>query len=251
MFKAVISDVKLWRSLLAAVSTLVEEADFNATPEGVKLRSMDPSHVAMVDFEWPKNAFEQYECPETTKIRVSLTSMLKLLRRVGSNESLEMSYDKEAKKLNMSLKGNILRKFTMSTMEPSEEEVPTPKLDFNSKIKLATKSLSDIIEDAQAVSENVRLETMKEKFVVNVAGELSSAVIELEKSSEVMFELDVKEPSKSTYNLSYLAGIVKTGASASEVVSLEFSTNMPIKIEFELPQKGHLLYYLAPRIEPE
>ncbi len=59
MFKASISDARLWKNLLAAISTLIEEADFNATPEGIKLRSMDPSHVAMVDFEWQKTAFEE------------------------------------------------------------------------------------------------------------------------------------------------------------------------------------------------
>jgi hypothetical protein len=26
---------------------------------------------------------------------------------------------------------------------------------------------------------------------------------------------------------------------------------MPIKVEFEMPQQGRLLYYLAPRIEAE
>jgi len=26
---------------------------------------------------------------------------------------------------------------------------------------------------------------------------------------------------------------------------------MPIKVEFEIPQQGRLLYYLAPRIEAE
>ena len=53
--------------MLAAISTLIEEADFNAAPEGIKLRSMDPSHVAMVDFEWNKSAFQEYTLPSTNE----------------------------------------------------------------------------------------------------------------------------------------------------------------------------------------
>jgi len=34
-------------------------------------------------------------------------------------------------------------------------------------------------------------------------------------------------------------------------VTVEFSTNMPIRLEFDIPQQGRLLYYLAPRIEAE
>ena len=58
LFKATMNDARLFRNLIGAISSLIEEADFNATPEGIKLRSMDPSHIAMVDFEWPKAAFD-------------------------------------------------------------------------------------------------------------------------------------------------------------------------------------------------
>jgi proliferating cell nuclear antigen len=251
VFKASVSDAKLWKNLLAAISTLIEEADFNATPDGIKLRSMDPSHVAMVDFEWQKTAFEEYACQEATKIRVNIASMLKLLKRVGSDEILEMLYDEKSRKLNLTLKGKMMRKFTMPTLDPAQEEVPTPKITFSSKVKLTTSTLRDIIDDVQAVSDNVKLETTPEKLIAAATTELSSAVIELEKASEMLIELDVKEPSKATFNLNYLSEITKAGASTSEIVTVEFSTNMPIRLEFDIPQQGRLSYYLAPRIEAE
>jgi proliferating cell nuclear antigen len=251
VFKASVSDAKLWKNLLAAISTLIEEADFNATPDGIKLRSMDPSHVAMVDFEWQKTAFEEYTCQEPTKIRVNIASMLKLLKRVGSDEILEMLYDEKTRKLNLTLKGKMMRKFTMPTLDPAQEEVPTPKITFNSKVKLTTSTFRDIIDDVQAVSDNVRLETTSEKLTAAATTELSSAMIELEKASEMIIELDVKEPSKATFNLNYLSEITKAGASTSEIVTVEFSSNMPIRLEFDIPQQGRLSYYLAPRIEAE
>src|SRR6266566_3462961 len=66
MFKATMNDARLFRNLIGAISSLIEEADFNASPDGIKLRSMDPSHIAMVDFEWPKTAFDTYECNAPT-----------------------------------------------------------------------------------------------------------------------------------------------------------------------------------------
>ena len=251
MFKASVSDAKLWKNLLAAISTLIEEADFNATPDGIKLRSMDPSHVAMVDFEWQKTAFEEYTCQEPTKIRVNIASMLRLLKRVSSDEILEMLYDEKTRKLNLTLKGKMMRKFTIPTLDPAQEEVPTPKITFNSKVKLTTSTFRDIIDDVQAVSDNVRLETTPEKLIAAATTELSSAVIELEKASDMLIELDVREPSKATYNLNYLSEITKAGASTSEIVTVEFSSNMPIRLEFDIPQQGRLSYYLDPRIEAE
>ena len=207
--------------------------------------------MAMVDFEWQKTAFEEYTCQEPTKIRVNIASMLKLLKRVGSDEILEMLYDEKTRKLNLTLKGKMMRKFTIPTLDPAQEEVPTPKITFNSKVKLTTSIFRDIIDDVQAVSDNVRLETTPEKLIAAATTELSSAVIELDKASEMLIELDVKEPSKATFNLNYLSEITKAGASTSEIVTVEFSSNMPIRLEFDIPQQGRLSYYLAPRIEAE
>jgi len=251
MFKAAFADARVWKNLLTAISTLIEEADFEVAPDSIKLRSMDPSHVAMVDFELQSSAFESYSCTAPLKIRMNTNSMLKLLRRVGSDEHLEIVYDEATKKIEMTLKGKLLRKFTMPTLEPAEEEVPTPKLTFNTRIKMLASGLRDMIEDSQAISDTVRLESTAEKFIVNASGELSSAVIELEKGSEALLDLEVKEPSKATFNLNYLTEIIKAGSTASEVVTVEYATNMPVRIQFEMPQQGRLQYYLAPRIEAE
>jgi proliferating cell nuclear antigen len=251
MFKASFADAKIWKNLLTAISRLIEESDFEITPDAMRLRSMDPSHVAMVDFELQNSAFESYSCTAPLKIRVNMNSMLKLLRRVGSDEHLEIVYDEGTKKIEMTLKGKMMRRFTMPTLEPAEEEVPTPKLTFNTRVKMIAGSFRDMIEDSQAISDNVKFESNVQKFVVNASGELSTATIELEKGSEALLDLEVKEPSKATFNLNYLAEIIKAGSTASEVVTVEYSTNMPVRIQFEMPQQGRLQYYLAPRIEAE
>ncbi len=250
LFKATINDARVWRNLLAAISTLIEETDFNAAPEGIKLRSMDPSHVAMVDFEWNKSAFEEYSCLQPTKIRLNVSDIVKKLRGAGSDR-LEIAYDETTRKLNMVIKGKWKTTFTLPTLDPGDEEVPTPKIAFNTKIKMVSSSFKEIIDQIQTVSDNVRLESAQEKFTAEAVTELSGAKIELEKGSDVLLELDVKEPCKATYNLNYLSEISKAGAMASELVTLEFSTNMPVKLEYEMPQQGKLLYYLAPRIEAE
>jgi proliferating cell nuclear antigen len=251
VFKAVVQDAKIWKNLLTAISTLIEEADFNTTEEGLKLRSMDPSHVAMVDFEWSKEAFEEYVCDKPTNIRVNITTMLKLLRRSKSEESLEISYDEESKKVELTLRGKILKKFTMPTLESVEEEVPTPKLSFNARVKLMSETLKEIVEDSETVSDNISFKAKEDKLLVKASSELSNVGMELSKTDGALLELDIKEDSDATFNLNYFGQMVKAGSATSEVATIEFSTNMPIRLEFEMSQQGKLMYYLAPRIEAE
>ncbi len=251
MFKAKINDAKLWKNLLTAVSTLIEEADVNTTEEGIRLRAMDPSHVAMIDLEWSKMAFDDYQCDKSTTVRINIDSMLRLLRRIKSGETLEMNFNEETKEMTFILKSKVTKKFIMPTLTPTGEEVPTPKITFNSRIGINSGGLREIMEDAKTVSDHAKLETKTDRLFVNASSELSSANIEVTKENNVLLEIDVKENAVATYNLNYLTEMVKAGSALSETAILEFSTNMPIKIEFEIPEKGKLVYYLAPRIEVE
>jgi proliferating cell nuclear antigen len=251
MFKIKVADAKLLRDMVTSISILVDEATFKIDPEGLKLRAMDPSRVAMVDFEWPKTVFEEYECAEPTKMCINISELLKLLKRAGKDEVVELSLDEKTGRLQVKITGKYARNFTMPTLEASEEEVPTPKLTFNVRAKATTNGLSQAIEDAQLVSDHVRIEADAEKIIFNAAGDLMGATISIQKGSDTLLDLEAKEPSKATFSLSYLSEIIKAAAATSEIATLEFSSDMPVKLDFQQTKEGKLTFYLAPRIETE
>ena len=132
-----------------------------------------------------------------------------------------------------------------------EDEVPTPRVTFNAKVTLTADGLRRSLEDVALVSDHVRMETDGEKFMMSAKGDIMGANIELKKGSDALLSLEVKEPSRATYPLSYLSDIVKAASATSDVVALEFSTDMPVRLDFKQPYDGSLIYYLAPRIEVE
>jgi proliferating cell nuclear antigen len=77
------------------------------------------------------------------------------------------------------------------------------------------------------------------------------ANITVQKGSDTLLDLEVKEPSKATFSLSYLAEIVKAASATSDIATLEFSSDMPIKLDFQQTKEGRLSFFLAPRIENE
>ena len=251
MFKAKMADAKLLKDMMGAISILVDEATFDLTPEGIKLRAMDPSRVAMVDFEWPKAVFDEYLCDENMKMCINISEMLKLLRRTGKDESVELSLDDKTGKLKIAIKGTYSRTFNMPTLEAMDEEVPTPKVTFNVSAKTTTQGLREAIEDASLVSDHVRIEANDDKITMNASGDIMGANIEFTKGDDVLLEMTAKEASKATFSLSYLSEIVKASVPTSEIVMIEFSTDMPIKLDFQQEKDGKLKFFLAPRIEVE
>lgn len=251
MFKLKVADAKLLRDMITSLSILVDEATFKLDPEGLKLRAMDPSRVAMVDFEWPKTIFEEYACTEPSKMCINISELLKLLKRTSKDETVELSLEDRTGRLQVKITGKYARNFTMPTLEASEEEVPTPKITLNARVKATTQGLSQAIEDAQLVSDHVRIEVDNEKLVFSAAGDLMGATITLQRGSDALLDLEAKEPSKATFSLSYLAEIIKTASATSDIATMEFSSDMPIKLDFQQAQEAKLTFFLAPRIETE
>jgi proliferating cell nuclear antigen len=251
LFKVRVADAKTLKDMITALSTLVDEASFDLSPDGIKLRAMDPSRVAMVDFEWPKTVFDEYTCSGAMKMCINISELLKLLRRSGKDESVELALEEKTGRLKITIKGNYTRTFNMPTLEAMEEEVPTPKVTFNVKAEVTTEGVRQALEDALLVSDHVRIEANNEKLTMNASGDLMGANIELKKGGVALLNLETKAPSKATFSLSYLSEIVKAAAATSEIATVEFSTDMPVRLDFRQPHEGKLSYFLAPRIEVE
>jgi proliferating cell nuclear antigen len=251
LFKIKIVDAKIFRDAITAISTLVDEGTFNINSDGIKLRSMDPSRVAMVDFEIKKTVFEKYTSDEDTKICFNLKELLKLLKRAGKDEIVEMFLDDNTKQFVIAIQGKYKRTFRMPTLEASEEDVPTPKIEFNAKVTLTTDGLRQSIEDISLVSDHIRMETDGKRVIMSAKGDIMGANVELTKESDSLLFLEAKEISKSTFPLSYFSEIVKGANTTSDIVTLEFSTDMPIRLDFKPIYNGRLVYFLAPRIEVE
>ncbi|MCK4952646.1 proliferating cell nuclear antigen (pcna) [Candidatus Bathyarchaeota archaeon] len=251
MFRIRVTDAMLLRDMITAISTLLDEATFDISTGGIKLRAMDPSRVAMVDFEWPKKIFDEYVCSETMKLCLNISELLKLLKRARREESVELSLEEKTNRLQITIKGKYLRTFNMPTLEPIEEEVPIPKVTFNAKAEITTEGLRQAIEDVSLVSDHVRIEIDDEKITMRATGDLMGATIELKKGDVAFLGVETKEVSIANFSLSYLVEIIKAAAATSEIATMEISTDMPIRLDFKQQQEGKLSFYLAPRIDVE
>jgi proliferating cell nuclear antigen len=248
LFEVEISRIEPFRNLVKALSVIVEEGTFNIDEAHMKLLAMDPSHVAMVDFELPSEFFDKYSCEGEPRLSFNIGEFLKFLDRVDRDEHVAIKLDEEGARLTIRCKsGGHTRRFAMPILEPLDEEVPQPNIFFKASARILTQSLRRSIRDASLVSEHVRIEVQKDALTISATGDMGEALSEWRKDSDELLELKTEEESKATFTLSYLQDIVNAVSASSEVATIELLTDMPIKMDFELPQ-GQLIYYLAPLI---
>jgi proliferating cell nuclear antigen len=244
--KMVLSDAKIWKNIIESL-TLLDEANFIASERGIELRAMDPSRVAMVDFFLPANAFETYECTDTTRLGINLDEMTQIMRRSGTSDELTMELEGTSK-LVMTFKGQNVRSFGISLLDLGDSEYPAPTIESKAKVKLTAEALQQAVKDAEIIGDHIRIVTDDNGITLSASSETKDVMIFIEKDSDVIAEFNVKEESSAMYSLSYLTEMTKA-IKASELVMLAFSASMPIQLEFPIVAGGKLTYYLAPRIE--
>jgi len=58
-----------------------------------------------------------------------------------------------------------------------------------------------------------------------------------------------KADSTGTYSLEYLNPVIKAVGNTAGLVTCEFSSAKPLRIEFKVANIGRIHFYLAPRVE--
>jgi proliferating cell nuclear antigen len=248
LFEVEVSSIEPFRNLVKALAAVVDEGCFNVDESHISLLTMDPSHVAMVDFELPREFFDEYRCDGEPRIFIKIDEFLKFLDRVERDERVKISLDEERARLVIRcIRQGHSRRFTMPILEPLDEEVPQPKIFFKSSARILTQSLRRAIRDADLVSEHVKIEVADDMLKMSAVGDIGSAFSDWERGADELLELKAEEDSGATFTLSYLRDIINSAGVSTEVATLELTTDMPLRMDFELPQ-GKLVYYLAPVI---
>ena len=235
-----------WKAIISAISTLVEEATFEATVEGVSFRGMDPSHVALIDISWPNSAFEKYSCDGDIKFGVRIDEFSKLIKRAEKKDGIEINISDD-NMLHVSVGKN--KKYKMRLIESSASDTPLPKIDYDSKITLSSSRLDKILGDIDVVSDYLSIKTTQKNVEFSGKGDAGEATINLEKDTEDVEEISVSQESSGTYSLEYLDPIVKALGGTADTIICEFSSEKPLRIEFKVTNIGRIHFYLAPRVE--
>ena len=235
-----------WKAIISAISTLVEEATFEATVEGVSFRGMDPSHVALIDISWPNSAFEKYSCDGDIKFGVRIDEFSKLIKRAEKSDGVEINISDDSM-LHVSIGKN--KKYKMRLIESSASDTPLPKISYDSKITLSSSRLDKILGDIDVVSDYLSIKTTQKNVEFSGKGDAGEATINLEKDMEDVEDISVSQESSGTYSLEYLDPIVKAVGGTADSIICEFSTEKPLRIEFKVTNIGRIHFYLAPRVE--
>ena len=238
------------KNLFKTIDVLVDEATFKLTPQGLTLRAMDPSRVALIDLVIPREACEEYLCPEEMKFSFSIERFCdKTLKNITKNDAIRLDIQTGiVDKINTRLTSKHTRQFSMPLLEVSEEEIPTPQINFMYSARLVLENVNTLFKDLE---DHIRIVGTQDGLTFEQKGDIETFTTTLQKGDDTVLNIEAKEEAKATYSVSYLKEILKALSSLTDIIEVSYSTDMPMRISVEIQHLGTINFYMAPRIETD
>ena len=202
---------------------------------------MDPSQIALVDFNLPSKAFEKYELSEPTDIGIDFTELSKISKRIKPEDKIELSLEN---RLKMVLRGKTTREFSIAIIDSSSTPPKEPNIEFTSEVKMASDVIKEALKDAELVGSHVAI---KLNGGLNIKCDGDTGSVDINFSEENILSIDVKQEARAVFSLEHLNNILRA-AETPAVVILNLRADSPLKVEYAIGD-GRVIYYLAPRIE--
>ncbi|MCE4624125.1 MAG: proliferating cell nuclear antigen (pcna) [Caldisphaeraceae archaeon] len=242
-------DPRTWRYIIGSIEKIIDEGVITANEDGLSLRAIDTSRVVMVDFYYPRDAFEDYELNDKEEdLGLSFSVLNSVLKRAEKNDELELSSDGNS--LSLKYIGRGERLFKIPLINITQERLPEPKINFNVKAKLTNNIFIDSIKDIESISDSITISADEEgnKLVITGKGDIEVAEIELSIEKKNLIDLSIDSPDTSTYSVEYFSDML-LAAREAELVSLLYSQDTPAKVVMEYQGGGRMTFYVSPRIE--
>lgn len=236
-----------FEQVLKSVGTLVDEAHFEVNGNGLTVRTMDSSHVGLIDVLLPKDNFVSFSCDDWRKFAINVQEALKVLTQIESNE--ELMIKENPLNNTLELHNNEGFSYELKLLEPFGGNTPVPKLTFNSEFIINEKIIKTLVKRSQ-IAEYFTITTTDNSLVFSNKDDLGEFKQAYDYTSEGLEELKVKDDSLAAYSTEYLIKLFKSFTSLKlNKVKFEYSTKMPLKLSVDVGFGGYINFYLAPRIQ--
>lgn len=232
------------KAVTGALSALVDEATFEATPEGVHIRAFTTDKIALVDIDLPDACFEEYRCPAPVKFAVKTDELAKYIKRADKADMLTLSLG-EDDLLHITTQGKKQLEYKQRLKQVLETGLPLPKINFAANATLTLSLLDDAISDVLTVDGFAIFKAKPgEHFVLGSKGDSAAA----SRTLADIEELKVSEAAEAVYSLDYMSKWVKALAPVGGSVVCSWSSKVPLRIEARIAQIGKIVFYMAPRV---
>jgi len=261
MLEGCLKNGEVLRKLIAAISDLVTDANFDCREQGMSLQAMDSSHVSLVSMLLRAEGFEPWRCEQNCQLGIHLEHLSKLLKCMHTKDSVEINYKEGAEELDFvfrSMDEKRVSYFSLKLMEIDTEHLGIPETEYETCVQMSSTELMRICRDLASFGDTITITVSKQEISFSATGDMGKGMMSLrntaaedvgEDSQEATI-IDSKEEISQAFALRYLQHFTKATA-LSRTVTIRLNPDVPLLVEYRIDELGYIRYYLAPKIDED
>ena len=222
---------------------------------------MDSSHVSLVSLHLGARGFEHFRCDCSFSMGMNLNNMAKMLKCAGNDDSITIRAEDNGDTVSFYFENpnnDRVAEFELKLMDIANEHLGIPETEYSATVRMPSAEFQRICKDLSSIGDTVELSVTKDGIQFMTGGDIGNAsvvcrptnVMDGGRDGESETAIDVIEPVALTFALRYLNSFTKASP-LSPTVIIKLSKELPVVIEYRIPELGHVRYYLAPKIEDE
>jgi proliferating cell nuclear antigen len=222
----------------------------DGTPGGIKIVTLDNTHVVLVHLRLEADKFEQFYCDAPKKIGVNMLNLYKLIKTLSSNDTLTLFMKKnDHNHLGIDIENREKQTKTtykLNLLDLNNTQLQIPNAEFNSVIQLPSADFQKLIRDCAVIAETVEIKTVRQELIITCKGDFCNQETILRASDNVCVS-DNKECEivQGIFQLKYLVLFVKC-SSLSKSVELYLKNDYPLIVKYTVASLGEIKLCLAP-----
>lgn len=269
LFKIKTTKGQLLKILFDSLKDFVQECNILIDPSGLKIKTIDNSHVAIAKVTLHADKFEKFECEKKYDekgniiphvIGIDLKNLNKLIKNINLEATMIIYIlNKNQDKLCIKVENDLNRtdENELNLMDIDYEDFDIPDVKFDSVIEMSSSVFHKICRDM----DNIDTEQSNSKIEIQSIGPETIFYCKTRTSTRktsIMSPEDENTPKypagadipivKGTFSLKYLKIFCKS-FNLSKHITLYLNNKTPLILELEVGGLGELIYLIAPQID--
>jgi len=243
-------NIDTFKNIIKFVFSIIETVNFAFEPDGIKITSMDSSHISLIDCFIPKEVFSNYNCGSGNGFvkGINLKNFSMILNHLKNTDDFIMAFENNCDEVELRFISSKYHKFyTMKLLDIEQDQLDIPELENLTEISIDSKYLNNIINDFTDIGEVLRLKILKDKekislkcigYMTSLKMILHDDEIQYKNLNDIELHFNIKNIQTFTKN-----------CNLNKTINIKIGTDIPIQLTYNLLSNGYIKYYIAPRLE--
>ena len=240
-FEVLYYNSRIFRDVFEVLSRSVDELSLRAE-NGLRVRELDPSHTILMDLHLPMDEFSEYSADGDGE-KVPYVNLEHLMKALNRHRDERIGLKTEGNRLLVRYP-DTKRTFWIPIEWEKASELLEPKLCLQARLTLHPEELISALKDIESNDfDTVTLTAEEDRVEVSAENEERrySKVFDREDAA-----IACNGKQRSRYSLGLLKNILTTKLGP---VVLEWASDFPLQVTYQVGRRGMLRFVLAPRID--